>query len=361
MAEKRANRRTSRLRVIEERMSVALNFVCWVGIMAHAAFIPLFWWLGINELALFNIGSVAAWVLARYANKTGYLDFAVVLIKLEVAAHAAVAVSLLGWDSGFHYYLWPLIPFAGLNDRISPRVVFIEVAALFILYSMLYWFTRSTPFQTPSREMTEAIPFINVGVVFTAMGMMAVYYRLASTSSERKLRVLASTDDLTGLMNRRRMIENIDEEMNRIRRSGRAATLVMADIDLFKKVNDTHGHAAGDIVLREVAKELRKRLRSQDFVARWGGEEFLFMLPETELKGATTAAEKLREAMRALEINCGSVKLKVTMTFGVAPLDPDIGIDESISRADDALYAGKQAGRDRVVVCEKAESPATDG
>ncbi|MCB9894796.1 MAG: diguanylate cyclase [Planctomycetes bacterium] len=354
-------RTTTRLRPEDYRMYVALRYVCWIGILAHAAFIPMFWWLGSTTLAWFNVGSVAAWVLARYANERGLLDLSAVLIKLEVAAHASVAVSLLGWDSGFHFYLWPLIPFAGLNDRISPRVVFLEVAALFMLYSMLYWYTRGIHFHGPSQAVTEAVPFINVGVVFTAMGMLAVYYRLASNSAERKLKVLASTDDLTGLMNRRRMIENIDEEMNRIRRSGRAATLVMADIDLFKKVNDTHGHLAGDIVLQAVASELRHRLRSQDFIARWGGEEFLFMLPETEVTGAKIAAEKLREAMRALEIDCGKVKLKVTMTFGIAPLDPAIGIDESISHADDALYAGKQAGRDRVVVWEKADGAGAQG
>ncbi|MCA8915830.1 MAG: GGDEF domain-containing protein [Planctomycetes bacterium] len=344
------------MRPEDHRMFVALRYVCWVGIAAHAGFIPLFWWLGVPTMAWFNVGSVVAWLLARQANERGWLDLSAVLIKLEVAAHAAVAVSLLGWDSGFHFYLWPLIPFAGLNDRISPKVVFLEVAALFMLYSMLYWYTRGIHFHGPTQEVTEAIPFINVGVVFTAMGMLAVYYRLASNSAEQKLKVLASTDDLTGLMNRRRMIENIDEEMNRIRRSARAATLVMADIDLFKKVNDTHGHLTGDIVLQGVATELRRRLRSQDFIARWGGEEFLFMLPETEVEGAKIAAEKLREAMHALEIDCDGMKLKVTMTFGIAPLDPAIGIDESISHADDALYAGKQGGRDRVVVWEKADS-----
>jgi diguanylate cyclase (GGDEF)-like protein len=115
------------------------------------------------------------------------------------------------------------------------------------------------------------------------------------------------------------------------------------------------------MVLQAVAAELRKRLRSQDFIARWGGEEFLFLLPETEVEGARVAAEKLREALQGLEIDCDSVKLKVSMTFGIAPLDPAIGIDESISHADDALYAGKQAGRDRVVLWEKADSAPAQG
>lgn len=329
-------------------MYTALDYVSLVGITAHAGFVPLFFWLGVPTLALFNVFSLLVWILARVVNRRGKLDLAVVLIKLEVAAHATLAVSMLGWDSGFHYYLWPLIPFAGLNDRISPRVVFVEVVALFILYSVLYWFTREIHFVGPSPEVRQAIPFMNVGVVFTAMGMLAVYFRLSTKASEDRLKLLAATDELTGLTNRRRMLEHIRDEIVRLRRSGRTAALIMADIDHFKQVNDKYGHQAGDDVLIGVGDMLRERLRNQDFIARWGGEEFLFLLPETDIEGAVIAAEKLRLAVEGHEVTSGGRKLKVSMTFGVAPLDPEIGIDESISRADDALYGGKKAGRNRV-------------
>ncbi|MCB9932810.1 MAG: GGDEF domain-containing protein [Planctomycetes bacterium] len=356
---KKATRRirpTKRLSAGSHRMFVALDYVCLVGITAHACFIPLFWLLGVPLLAAVNVLSVAAWIVARLVNRRGKMDLAVVLIKLEVAAHATLACTLLGWDSGFHYYLWPLIPFAALNERISPRIVFIEVVALFVLYSVLYWFTRQIQFTGPSPQVTESIPFMNVGVVFTAMGMLAVYYRLATTAAEERLRIQASTDDLTGLTNRRRMLEYINEELKRIRRSGRDATLVMADIDHFKQINDKHGHQCGDAVLVGVADELRAKLRSQDFIARWGGEEFLFLLPETDMTGAQIAAEKLREAISACEIEFDDRKLSVTMTFGIAPLDTGAGIDESISRADDALYRGKQAGRNRVMTWQIPET-----
>ena len=350
-------RPTTRLSLGSRRMFVALDFVTLVGITAHLGFIPLFTWLQLPVLAAFNVLSVIVWITARVLNRRGKLDLAVVLVKLEVAGHATLAVSMLGWDSGFHYYLWPLIPFAGLNDRISPRVVFVEVVALFVLYSVLYWFTRAIHFQGPSPEVTQAIPFMNVGVVFTAMGMLAVYFRLATSASEQRLRMLASTDELTGLTNRRRMLEHIREEIRRLRRSGRSASLIMGDIDHFKDINDKYGHLCGDEVLEEVSELLRNSLRDQDFIARWGGEEFLFLLPETDDAGGVTAAEKLREAVSKLEVQFEARKLKVTMTFGVAALDPKIGIDESISRADDALYQGKQGGRDQVI-CWKNPEPA---
>ena len=338
------------------RMFLVVNYVCYVGLFAHAMFVPLFTWQGLPTLAVFNLGSVLTWFAARALNKRGKLDIAVVLIKLEVAAHASVAVSLVGWDSGFHYYLWPLIVFAGLNDRISPRALVFEVTSLFVLYATLYWFTRDVHHPWSSQMINQALPFINVGVVFTAMGMLAFYFRLASAASEQRLKVLASTDALTGLTNRRRMVETLHEEIARIRRSKRPATLVMADIDHFKRFNDQYGHHCGDIVLQGVAAELRARLRTQDVVARWGGEEFLFMLPETDLAGARIAAGKLREAIRARRIDCDGQLLAVTMTFGIAPLDAAIGIDESISHADDALYRGKQEGRDRIVQWQPVDS-----
>lgn len=352
----RPRKSTIRLSAGSRRLFVAIDYVCLAGLTAHACFIPLFWLLGVPLMAGVNAGAVAAWFLARWFNRRAKLDLAVVLVKLVVAGHATLAVTLLGWDSGFHFYLWPLIPFAGLNERISPRVVFIEVAALFVLYSVLFWFTRDIEFSGRSLQVTRSIPFMNVGVVFTAMGMLAVYYRLATSAAEQRLKVQASTDELTGLTNRRRMLEYINEEAKRIRRSGRSATLIMGDVDHFKQVNDKYGHQAGDAVLVGVAEQLRASLRSQDFIARWGGEEFLFLLPETDVNGAQIAAEKLREAIRGREIECDGRKLKVTMTFGIAPLDSVSGIDECISRADDALYRGKQAGRDRVVTWQAPET-----
>jgi diguanylate cyclase (GGDEF)-like protein len=204
----------------------------------------------------------------------------------------------------------------------------------------------------------QAVPFINVGIVFTAMGMLAFYFRLASSATDERLKVLASTDDLTGLTNRRRMIETLQEEIARIRRSGRPATLVIADIDHFKKFNDNYGHQCGDTVLQGVAQTLRTKLRTQDIIARWGGEEFLFMLPETDVAGAEIASRKLREAVAELRVDCGGRKLAVTMTFGIAPLDHEVGIDESISHADDALYRGKESGRDRIEKWVPADTPA---
>lgn len=156
---------------------------------------------------------------------------------------------------------------------------------------------------------------------------------------------LASTDQLTGLANRRAALEVLDRERQAQRRYGRSVALVLADVDHFKWVNDTHGHSVGDRVLVEVAAELARHARDADVVARWGGEEFLLVAPEVDRHGALVLAERCRAAIAALH----PAGLEITATFGVAELRQDDDLDALLQRADHHLYQGKRAGRDRVV------------
>ncbi|WP_303850122.1 diguanylate cyclase [Seleniivibrio woodruffii] len=163
---------------------------------------------------------------------------------------------------------------------------------------------------------------------------------------------LALTDSLTGLANRRSIMNQLAVEVSRCDRNGGFFSLIMCDIDFFKRVNDTYGHDTGDYVLRNVADVMRANLRQQDIVSRWGGEEFLIMLPLTELEKAVSVAEKLREAIKSTEMSFAGENFRVTMTFGVSGYDKGMGIEHSIKKADDALYTGKQTGRNKVVMAE---------
>jgi diguanylate cyclase len=165
-------------------------------------------------------------------------------------------------------------------------------------------------------------------------------------AANAKLEHLARRDTLTGLPNRRSLTETLHAEVRRHRRSGQALTLILADVDHFKKVNDTHGHAAGDAVLRAVARTLVGGCRITDLVGRFGGEEFLLLMPETDLAGARVACEKLRERVQALD---GPVR--VTMSFGVvSPAQYFSTMEEALNAADEALYRAKAEGRNRVCV-----------
>jgi diguanylate cyclase (GGDEF)-like protein len=168
-------------------------------------------------------------------------------------------------------------------------------------------------------------------------------------AARRRVEELSRTDALTGLANRRALEERLADEALRSERSKRAFTVVLADIDRFKQVNDGLGHGVGDGVLRELAARLHAGVRSLDLAGRWGGEEFLLVLPDTGAEGALELVEKLRRTISGRAVEVAGQEIPVRLTFGVAEHRGG-SIEDTVRRADEALYRGKREGRDRVVV-----------
>jgi diguanylate cyclase (GGDEF)-like protein len=168
-----------------------------------------------------------------------------------------------------------------------------------------------------------------------------------STANQQLLEV-ARRDALTGLLNRRGFADQVEKEISRSGRSQRGFVLVMADVDDFKACNDRHGHACGDLVLTEIARLLREQSRDVDVLARWGGEEFVLLLPETELEGGAVLAEKLRGVVENHLFLFEDARLRLTMTFGVTAYTEGMMLDDCLALADKALYHGKDSGRNRV-------------
>lgn len=165
-----------------------------------------------------------------------------------------------------------------------------------------------------------------------------------------ELQRLATTDFLTGICNNRCFFATGEREIQRARRYGRPLGVLMFDIDHFKRVNDTHGHAAGDQVLVAIAAACRNFLRDIDVFGRLGGEEFAILLPETDLAGARTTAERLRSAICETRIEAGTARLQVTISLGVSVLLPeDDEIEQVLKRADAAMYEAKRDGRNRTM------------
>jgi two-component system cell cycle response regulator len=161
------------------------------------------------------------------------------------------------------------------------------------------------------------------------------------------LEQLAFTDSLSSLPNRRFLDRQLDALISGSRRHGRPLAVAIADIDRFKRINDTHGHAAGDAVIATLGQRLRDNLRAEDHVGRFGGEEFLVLLPDTDADAAASAAEHLLQAVAAEPFETPVGPLKVTISVGWAAWD-DEPAHELVGRADEALYAAKEAGRNRV-------------
>ena len=166
-------------------------------------------------------------------------------------------------------------------------------------------------------------------------------------ANERRIHQMMTTDELTGLLNRREFNQRLEHELNRKDRYANQCALVMLDVDHFKSINDHYGHPTGDQVLVTVSKLIASQVREVDSIARWGGEEFLILLPETDAEQATRVAEKLRIALQAQKlVQVGGV----TASFGVTEYRQGDDTDALIKRADAALYEAKSAGRNCVKV-----------
>lgn len=177
----------------------------------------------------------------------------------------------------------------------------------------------------------------------------------ALKQANEEIKVLSVTDPLTGCSNRGCLNKRLPQEIQRAVRYNRSLSIIMCDIDHFKKVNDTYGHQAGDLVLKEFSRRIKDSIRDNvDQLARYGGEEFLVTLPETDLDGALNVAERLRRIISERKMDIETEKIKITSSFGVASFDPNnrdgqISFDTLIKDADKHLYQAKNEGRNQVV------------
>ncbi|MEA3371607.1 MAG: diguanylate cyclase [Campylobacterota bacterium] len=171
-------------------------------------------------------------------------------------------------------------------------------------------------------------------------------------NAEQQLKLLASIDPLTSLYNRRSFIEMSESILSLAKRNKTDSSILMLDIDKFKNVNDTYGHQIGDEVIKSLSLILQENSRASDIISRWGGEEFIVLLPETHINGASIIAEKIRKNIEEMVINLlNNKKLRYTVSIGVSQVDneKDLNIEAPINRADEALYKAKESGRNRVV------------
>jgi diguanylate cyclase (GGDEF)-like protein len=188
-------------------------------------------------------------------------------------------------------------------------------------------------------------------LVATVRRLALVKTREASLASDSR------TDVLTGLFNRRYGAQRLDEVVSQCRRYERFLSVVLLDIDHFKRINDTLGHAAGDDVLRHIANELRATSRASDIVVRWGGEEFLFVFPETDLSQAATIVDRFRARIAAAPVILTAVgtAMPLTISCGIAELEEHDTPQTLVERSDQALYRAKETGRNRLMASQLGE------
>ncbi|VXC43904.1 GGDEF domain-containing protein [Pseudomonas sp. 9Ag] len=324
---------------------------CQLAGSVDVAFLFIFLILGSPILAWINVVSVAMYIYAYRAFQQRRNQLAVMLIRVEVLVHAGLGTVLIGWESGFHYFLLMFIP--ALFVSMPTRTAWIYAGWLWAYYvglDVLMWFIE--PLQPISSSALLAVHVFNLTVVFCMFSYLALFYVATVARAHKKLASMATTDSLTGLFNRRHMIELAEKVLARHQRHPTNLTLMLMDIDHFKQVNDQYGHDMGDRVLQAVSDLLKQSMRDQDFIGRWGGEEFLAILPDTDFSHAGESAERIRKSVEELELYSDDIRVCITLSIGITQYRADELLSDAIARADVALYESKSAGRNRVEVAE---------
>ncbi len=338
-----------------------MTAVAVIGGLVHVIFLCLFAALGVTPLVALNILSIACYVaVVLFVRQRPFLMEG--LMGAEICLHGIAAVYLIGWESGFHFYIMLIVPIAfvsgGVNERDGMWVRWIWGVGGGLLYMALDATMRhATPTYALSHSVVGGLRTFNLLSTFVILGALSAVYRVLLLQAESVLRHQACTDPLTQLHNRRAVLEVLQHEVGAFVRQGRPLSVVLGDVDHFKSINDKHGHHAGDMVLKAVAQVFSGTVRQMDHVARWGGEEFLIVLPGTGGDEALAAAERLRAQVAAHVCQSAKGPIPVTMTLGLAEMRTGDTVEQLISRADQALYEGKQAGRNRVVVDKPTLTP----
>ncbi len=221
-------------------------------------------------------------------------------------------------------------------------------------------------FLTSSGDAKDKVEGLNMGAVdyvtkpFDAFELCARVRAALRTKHMQDLLIeQAHLDPLTGMPNRRALMDRLGQEWARIQRHGGSLAFIMADLDHFKRINDTYGHSLGDKVLQEVSQAIVSRCREVDLPARYGGEEFAVIVPDETAEGATILAEGCRQAIAETKVTVRGEEVRVTASFGVADAVNESSVETIIAAADDALYQAKQAGRNQVTATSGATEAST--
>ncbi len=236
--------------------------------------------------------------------------------------------------------------FAGVFYGVITIFLFMALCTLVLFYPDDTLLVTSYPHEFKVRLLLS----------FATVTFLSAFYEHSRQTSftiirdiSEKFERQALFDALTDLPNRRGIQKFIDHEINRAKRQQEQLTLILCDIDRFKQVNDTYGHDGGDIALKHVAALFKEAIREQDGVARWGGEEFLFVLPTTNESNGVVLAEKIRETLQSTPVQINNTSLTITASFGVAQIHLENGLNNALSLADKALYRAKEKGRNKVL------------
>lgn len=324
-----------------------------IHIVLFAAFVVL----GCAPMVIANAVSLLMYIVCLRGIAKGRYQLAGVMMSTEIIGHALAAIWFLGWNSNFHFYLFCVVPVISFSFQTAPaRRVGLGLAILSVVVGGFALRGHMGAQSGISEEVLETIGVVNA---FTATALLLQASALAvrfTLKMQLSLYHAAHRDILTDLYTRRRILQRVGQLERSPYRPDMA--LVLLDIDHFKQINDRHGHELGDDILQRVARAISDSVRASDMAARWGGEEFLVLMPDTRLADAEQVAGRILQRIREAGGTVTDQPIAVTATVAVAQLDAGEVFKDALNRADQALYEGKRAGRDRVMLAPLMALPA---
>lgn len=308
------------------------------------------------HLAMFSVLFLILYAYGFYCSYQDKMQQAFFLLNLNTLLWVAMFYAIFGECTGVQHFIFALILVDLLLDRRHPIVLIIFL--YIVRLAMYIGRFAGLPLTGDMRDGFEVYMYVLslliecATILFTGIYFTKDAFQMESRLQEynKELRHVASTDPLTKIWNRFRMLEHVEKCLKRYRKGEMEfMSLAIGDIDFFKRVNDTYGHECGDEVLRSLAHLFDEETHGIGAVARWGGEEFLFLFENMNGDEAWTALSHIQTKLNHLDIIYEGETHRVTMTFGLTEYDFRLSLDDNIRLADDKLYQGKESGRNRII------------
>lgn len=313
--------------------------------LIHCVLACVFFASDIYTLALLNVGSVLVWCGGLYLNAKGQHDVAVYLFCTELAIHSICTTAFLGTAFGFQHYLWGISALAILSIRLSICYSIAYSLIHIFIFALLYTLFSPVEYTNPYLHFAPWVHFSNILISGALLTSSIATVRYIAELEKQRLSTLARVDHLTGLSNRHYAYQVAHQKIKEAQKTKNNLCFVLGDIDHFKKINDTFGHQEGDRVLKQVSTLLRELFRKEDLVARWGGEEFLFIIPQSNeyvtLRRIQEAGKRINQEITIPH----ATHHLISMSFGITCWKHGKSLDDCLELADQALYHSKQNGR----------------
>lgn len=337
---------------------IKYSLLQWGCAFVHFTLIFIFGACGAAPMVVFNIASTVVYIGCNLLIRREKYVLLYYITFAEICIHSYTAIILTGWASGFAMYIIAITPmvfymhFSLTEGHTLKESLTVGVAAALVFISCKIISHSIEPVYVISDKAAVCIYIYNSLITFVMLLFFSLlflremqYSHAELEEQNERLDKMAGVDALTGLYNRRSMSKFLDAAVL----SGKTYSLIMCDIDDFKKVNDTYGHDAGDEVLRSISAALTESLRDGDYVCRWGGEEILILATGTELSAAAQVAERLRRVVDELPISHSGIPIHCTITISAADSTEAKHPGDIITLADSRLYVGKRGGKNCVI------------